>query len=805
MSLLRKSVIVLLALFLLYATAGWFLLPRFVDQAIRDGISSRLGLESEFGQLTVYPFSFSAHLEDVVLFDRNGAPLFIIQSVIVHSGPLDFWLQQARLKSLALHQPQLNLKSGEPAALSVFSSLSALFAGDESAESSFQVETLELKGGSVLLPEAESTWPILDEIALDLTTGVFSELRSGRFEMSLTRQDKKFAAFTGTATVADQGVTGTLSYSGQPLAQVPLGSAGFDVTHAGLSVDTEFTAVSSPEFLQVELQQAQFAANALEFGLGEESGLGYEEFRAVLNAMLDLQPDGLTIRQIDLSTSDVLIHAFASAGAPLIEVPAGRLDLFVNNVEWGSGQMIPFRATAQVDEEGSIDVNGQWNATQGSAALLFTLEQMTLASLAGQEAGWLPIELADDQITASGRSQVVGRSTGSKDAADTMSVKRPVTLAASGELASGAKVSVSASSFYSETAHKSQVDIHASGLDAQLASDWVTVNLDRAVTDGKLDASLNLHTGESGVNGRLDLEAHSLVLGPPQDEARSALNSTEGLVALLQDPEGHIGFSVALDHFEGAERIKLPDWMGRSVLSYVQQLGEYPIASLAGMLGTQPANLENAFYQPGQAGLSDPAREGLEWLKTALQRRPGLSLSVIGGYDPDADQYALADQQIRLHVNLATAINAQARNDSVPVNLNDPKAQAVLDEFATSRLGADKVGAMATQFGGVAGEEGLQFSDAEKNGFYRTLYAALVENEKISERAMLSLARFRARTIIDELARRGIDRGRLTSEGPVATRTDFLNGIPIRLEWGLYAPENNLDNEEPRPSGSGFR
>ena len=78
--------------------------------------------------------------------------------------------------------------------------------------------------------------------------------------------------------------------------------------------------------------------------------------------------------------------------------------------------------------------------------------------------------------------------------------------------------------------------------------------------------------------------------------------------------------------------------------------------------------------------------------------------------------------------------------------------------------------------------------DNELSGFYRALFDALVENEQINERALLSLARFRARTVIDQLTRCGVDRERLDSGELEPVRASVGQGVPTRFEL-LLAPK----------------
>jgi hypothetical protein len=319
-------------------------------------------------------------------------------------------------------------------------------------------------------------------------------------------------------------------------------------------------------------------------------------------------------------------------------------------------------------------------------------------------------------------------------------------------------------------------------LDAQLASGWSQEFAGTRILSGTLGARLDVQATGGQLSGRAEfwsreIETEASATGEPRSGFDPDL-----VQAVLQDDSGRIDIPVGLAAVPAESTETFLERMTDAVEQYLAIVNKQPLDFLASTLGVETAALTSIVFEPGEAGLRPGALDRLDWLKSTMQWRPGLAVTITGGFDPEADRYALAEQQIRLHVNLATAVSSGGRNESAPIRFADPKARVVIDEFAGSRLGRDRVNEIARRYqpNGDAGESELPSS------YYRALYDALVENEQISQRALLSLARFRARTVIDQLQRSGIEPERLENGGSAPVRGSMTPGIPTTVEWSVH-------------------
>ena len=271
-----------------------------------------------------------------------------------------------------------------------------------------------------------------------------------------------------------------------------------------------------------------------------------------------------------------------------------------------------------------------------------------------------------------------------------------------------------------------------------------------------------------GTRGRLDtdLSIAGLRLGNPDPANAANALPLDLALALATDPADHTRLS-----FEGSVAdSRLDSIAGTFVIGltqYLAGLAAKPFEVLAGIAGDTDAAVDAIPFVPGSAEMAPAAADKLAQLAAALGQRPRLGIRVRPAYDPAADRDAIAAQQVRLHIALATS--AGERGAGAGPDFGDPRVRDVLDEFAGSRLSASQRRALALQ----------ESNDTDR---YRQIFRALVDHEAVSETVLRRLARFRARSVIDALDREGIDRGRFHIADALDTTSTVSETIPLQLE-----------------------
>jgi hypothetical protein len=129
---------------------------------------------------------------------------------------------------------------------------------------------------------------------------------------------------------------------------------------------------------------------------------------------------------------------------------------------------------------------------------------------------------------------------------------------------------------------------------------------------------------------------------------------------------------------------------------------------------------------------------------------------------------------------------------ATPVDLDDPKVRSVLDEFAATRLPQSRLATITGRF------------PERDTAHFRAVFEALVANEEVARSTLDRLARYRARSVFDELVSLGTDRSRLRLADEILLMgSGGFAGGAIRLEVQQGAFEKQTRNAavtEPSPS-----
>lgn len=298
-------------------------------------------------------------------------------------------------------------------------------------------------------------------------------------------------------------------------------------------------------------------------------------------------------------------------------------------------------------------------------------------------------------------------------------------------------------------------------------SPYIAEAIGRRILAGRMDLTMQLVLDEAELDLTNLLVIRDLQLGGRVGSPAAPDLPVELAAALLEDRDGTIAVRVPvarrlLDAGETPARV-----FAHALTDYIAAVAATPFERLAELAGRPDLDFARFGFPPGTADITDDSRAKLTALDRALELRPELGLTVYPGFDPATDRHALGTQQIRLHINLATATGAAMsdRAGAKPVDFDDPKVRSVLDEFAATRLPQGQQAAIAERFPG---------RDA---AFYRAVFRALVDNEEVARPALERLARYRARSIVEELVSAGNESSRIR----LAETIDSTGGV-VRLE-----------------------
>ncbi len=295
--------------------------------------------------------------------------------------------------------------------------------------------------------------------------------------------------------------------------------------------------------------------------------------------------------------------------------------------------------------------------------------------------------------------------------------------------------------------HPDRFSMSARNIDLELLSPYARRIFGRDILAGVADVTLHHERHDTDLHVDDHLSMTGLQLDEPATNSAHAALPLELAIALVTNAADRSDFLVQAA-MRDAPSHTVASVFADSFVAHLTDLAAAPFGVLNELAGAPDAVLDAVPFLPGSAEMAPTATNTLVLLADALGQRPRLELRVHPGYDPAADRNAIAAQQIKLHIALATSAGARDGRDAAVPDFADPKVRDILDEFSGARLSESQRRAIAGNGGDVTTT-------------YRDIYRALVANERVSETVLRRLASFRARSVIDALEREGIDRKRL--------------------------------------------
>jgi hypothetical protein len=342
-------------------------------------------------------------------------------------------------------------------------------------------------------------------------------------------------------------------------------------------------------------------------------------------------------------------------------------------------------------------------------------------------------------------------------------------------------------------------DVSADNVAAALLSPYALRFAGRPLRAGTLSGEVRYRIRDNRLEGSLRVASSGLDVGRAVTvvPAPNAPLPLALAVALLEDPAGRLELSVPLAAQLQDAAAYVPAVVGGALAAAVSRTAAEPFDALGRVVGTAAPMLASVPFDAGSAEITASAAMRLSRLAAALAQRPKLALTVGGGFDRKIDRDALAAQQIRLHVALATAgateFSPAQFGKPPPIDFASPRAQDVLDEFAGERLDAEQVQTIASLFPGSAAAE-----PAARENYYRALFDALVAQEPITDAALTRLGHYRAQSIVDTLQRLDVDAARLRSTGAPAPAAADEDAVLVPLGITAFEPGNGSDELDGR-------
>jgi uncharacterized protein involved in outer membrane biogenesis len=265
----RSLLSALAALLILYALAGFLLVPRLARGAIQSYVHDELGRHISMASLRFNPFSFTAEMRGVALTEADGAAIASLDRLVVNAELSSIFHRAWTFKEIRLESPSISAVINADGTLNL-DKLRPVTSSSEPAPTTpggvpaIRISLLSVRGGRVRFEDRSRGRPFtatLQPIEFTLedfrTTAKFEN--SYQFEGSTLAGER--LAWAGQFTVQPLGSNGRFSINGlraATLAAYLQDSLPFDLPSGSLDVQGEYRATLGANFgLSVQLPTLQ--------------------------------------------------------------------------------------------------------------------------------------------------------------------------------------------------------------------------------------------------------------------------------------------------------------------------------------------------------------------------------------------------------------------------------------------------------------------------------------------------------------------------------------------------------------------
>jgi uncharacterized protein involved in outer membrane biogenesis len=330
----------------------------------------------------------------------------------------------------------------------------------------------------------------------------------------------------------------------------------------------------------------------------------------------------------------------------------------------------------------------------------------------------------------------------------------------------------------------------------------------RRINSGKLSLDLEYKINKRQLEGDNQIVMDKLTLGE-RVESPTAVNLPLDLaIAILQDADGRIDLGLPVSGSLDDPKFSYGSIIWKAIVNLIGKIATAPFRALGALFGGGE-KLESIAFEIGAPQLSPPEREKLVHLAEALNKRPGLALTVHGVY-ADADRGALQDLQLRRTVARMAGQHVEEQEDPGQLSTRSPRVQAALEKLYAKRVGAVELDALKDGFRkanpgqleeGIGGKmlsrltglfrekRKLDEREVEKlkgTDFYAVLFQRLRDRETVTDAQLQELAKTRGENTLAALQAAGAPAERVQLAAP-----EKMDGaereVPLKLELGPAA------------------
>ncbi|MBL8488155.1 MAG: DUF748 domain-containing protein [Rhodocyclaceae bacterium] len=346
----------------------------------------------------------------------------------------------------------------------------------------------------------------------------------------------------------------------------------------------------------------------------------------------------------------------------------------------------------------------------------------------------------------------------------------------------------------------------------------------RKIASGKLSLDLEYRIKKRQLQGENQVVMDQLTLGERVEVPGARDLPLDLAIAVLQDSDGRIDLGLPVSGSLDDPQFSYGQIVWKAIVNVVTKIVTAPFRALGALFGGSE-KFENIAFEAGEPKLTPPEREKLVRLAGALNKRPGLAITVHGVH-AETDRVALQDRQLRRTIAAKIGQPVEGDADPGPISTRQPKVQAALEDVFADRFGGGELaalkegfrkanpgqleesttGKMVSRLTGLFREkrtlEEAEVSSMKGADFHGLLYDRLRQKEAVGEDRLLALARARGEATVAAMKAAGAPADRLGVAPPEKVETEGRD-VPVKLVIGTAKKPAAPPAGAPAPAPAG--
>jgi hypothetical protein len=268
-----------------------------------------------------------------------------------------------------------------------------------------------------------------------------------------------------------------------------------------------------------------------------------------------------------------------------------------------------------------------------------------------------------------------------------------------------------------------------------------------AIDGGRMDLDLDYRISSQQLDAQNQIVIRDIRLGEKVEHPDAASLPLGLAIALLKDSEGVIDIELPVSGDLSDPEFSYGGIVAKAIFNLITKIVTSPFRLLGNLVGFDSEDFGTLEFQPGDALVSPPDLEKLVKLTEAMQMRPGLTLEVIGVYEPALDSAALKEQAVEALIEARTEAE-EAAGAELSIALRRSVTEALITE-AFPEISLESV--QAEFMSGGDSQSGAA-PKLDEIAYIAALRQRLIDQQHIREPELAALAEARAAAIMSAIS-----------------------------------------------------